>query len=117
MDNITLKGMEFFGYHGALPEETVLGQRFLVDATLQLDLHEAGCKDALEASVNYAGVYEVIKFVLEGKPYKTLEAVAENICKNLYQHYPMIQHMFITVHKPGAPVPGIFQDVSVTLER
>ena len=42
MDNIKLTGMEFFGYHGALAEENKLGQRFLVDLELYLDLHQAG---------------------------------------------------------------------------
>ncbi|MGB9805063.1 dihydroneopterin aldolase, partial [Desulfofundulus sp.] len=31
MDRVILKGMEFYGYHGVLPEERRMGQRFIVD--------------------------------------------------------------------------------------
>ncbi len=41
-DKIILEGMVFFGYHGTLPEENTLGQRFVVDVTLHLDLRPAG---------------------------------------------------------------------------
>lgn len=77
MDNIKLTGMEFFGYHGALAEENKLGQRFLVDLELYLDLHQAGAGDDLSASINYAQAYEVVKAVVEGPAFKTIEAVAE----------------------------------------
>ena len=43
MDKITLKTC-FYGYHGALPEENQLGQRFNLDIELYLDLKEVGEK-------------------------------------------------------------------------
>ena len=108
MDNIKLTGMEFFGYHGALAEENKLGQRFLVDLELYLDLHQAGAGDDLS---------EVVKAVVEGPAFKTIEAVAEAAAQKLKNSYPLLQGLKITVHKPGAPIAGIFHDVSVTLER
>ena len=117
MDNIKLTGMEFFGYHGALAEENKLGQRFLVDLELYLDLHQAGAGDDLSASINYAQAYEVVKTVVEGPAFKTIEAVAEAAAQKLKNSYPLLQGLKIAVHKPGAPIAGIFHDVSVTLER
>ena len=32
MDKIEIKAMEFYGYHGCLPEERQKGQSFFVDA-------------------------------------------------------------------------------------
>ena len=40
------------------PQERALGQKFVVDATLALDLREAGRSDDLAHTVNYAAVYE-----------------------------------------------------------
>ena len=37
-DRIILEGMQFYGYHGVNPEERVLGQRYVVDLTADLDL-------------------------------------------------------------------------------
>ena len=117
MDKITLTGMEFFGYHGALAEENRLGQKFLVDLELYLDLEQAGRHDDLAASINYAHVFEDVRTVLEGKPFKTIEAVAEMTANRLKRNYPLLESLRITVHKPSAPIAGIFHDVSVTLER
>ena len=36
MDVIELRGLAFYGYHGALPEERSLGQRFVIDLALGL---------------------------------------------------------------------------------
>ena len=61
MDKIELAGLEYFGYHGCLPEERQQGQKFFVDVKLYLDLKKAGNSDNLTATVNYAEVYEDFK--------------------------------------------------------
>ena len=68
MDYIHLNDMEFYGYHGALPEEKKLGQRFRVTVSLATSLEEAGLTDDLDKTVNYAEVYELCKMVVEGEP-------------------------------------------------
>lgn len=117
MDRITIEGMEFFGYHGALPEEGRLGQRFIIDLVLQLSLQQAGQNDDLGQSINYAEVYQQVRELAEGKPVRTIEALAEKIASDLKTKYSKLERVIVTVHKPGAPVPGIFRDVAVTLER
>lgn len=117
MDKISLTGLEYFGYHGVMPEENKLGQRFLVDLELYLDLRKAGSNDDLMASINYAQVYEDVKAVVEGPALQTIEAVAETIAANLKNTYSRLEQVKISVHKPEAPIAGIFHDVSVTLER
>ena len=42
MDKIYVNQMEFYGYHGVFPEETKLGQRFVVDVIVETDLSKAG---------------------------------------------------------------------------
>src|SRR5439155_16877726 len=46
-DRILLDGMVFYGYHGTLPAERELGQRFVVDVALHCDLRAAGLADDL----------------------------------------------------------------------
>ena len=41
-DRIVLEGMRFYGFHGVNPEERVLGQEYLVDLTVEMDLSRAG---------------------------------------------------------------------------
>lgn len=115
MDHIDLKGMAFFGYHGDEPEETKLGQRFYIDVEMDLDLSKVGKSDALEDSVNYVAVYEMVKKRAEGDPYKLLERLAGVINEDIMEGFPLVMKVITTVHKPGSPIPGILEDVSVTL--
>jgi dihydroneopterin aldolase len=116
-DKIILKNMAFYGYHGVLAEESSLGQKFFVDATLYLDTQIAGIKDDLDSSVSYAEVYEIIKDVVENKRYKLLEALAENLTISVFEKFERIQSMKVQIKKPEAPVPGIYDYFAVEIER
>lgn len=115
MDTIKLTRMAFFGYHGDQPEETTLGQRFYIDVVLALDLSKVGRTDDLKDSVNYVAVYQLVKRHAEGGPYKLLERLAGAINEDIIREFPLVQQVTTTVHKPGSPIPGILDDVSVTL--
>ena len=117
MDTIKLTRMAFFGYHGDEPEETRLGQRFYIDVEMRLDLSKVGESDQLEDSVNYVAVYEVVKKRAEGGPYKLLEKLAGIINTDILSQFPLVEEVVTTVHKPGSPIPGILDDVSVTLHK
>ena len=117
MDRIELSGMEFFGYHGCLPEEREKGQRFVVDAVLCLDLAEAGRMDELCRSVNYAEVFEYVRTIVEGEAKNLIEALAEEIAAQLLKKYAALTRVEIAVHKPQAPITGCFRDVCVRIER
>jgi dihydroneopterin aldolase len=116
MDRITLTGMHFYGHHGCLPEETKTGQPFDVDAVLYVDVHHAGKSDDLAGTIDYSKVYDVIKDIVENHTYKLIEAVAEMIAHTILSQFA-VDAVDITVHKPQAPVGGLFDDVSVTVER
>ena len=45
MDKIILNGCRFYGYHGAFAEEQTLGQIFVVDLELTVDLTKASQSD------------------------------------------------------------------------
>ena len=42
MDKIEIRNLEIFANHGVFPEENVLGQKFVVSATLYTDTRKAG---------------------------------------------------------------------------
>lgn len=117
MDKIFVNKMDFYGYHGVFPEETRLGQRFTVDLTVMLDLKKAGETDDLEHSVNYAELYRICKEVVEGQPFKLVEAVAEKIAAELLGAFGMIEEVTVKVIKPDPPIPGHYQSVAVEMTR
>lgn len=116
MDKILLKGMAFYGWHGVLREEQVLGQRFTIDAELYASLAKAAETDAIEDTVNYAKVYEVIWDIMNNQRFALLEALAREIGKQILLQFSLVEHAVITVHKPSAPIPGVLDEIAVTIE-
>lgn len=118
MDYIHLNEMEFYGYHGALPEETKLGQRFRVTVSLATDLSEAGKTDNLDKTVNYAEVYSVCRAIVEGEPVKLIEAVAEKIAATVMEEFAAkVTGVRVVLIKPDPPIPGHYASVSVDITR
>lgn len=100
-DKITLEGMVLFGYHGTRPEENSLGQPFVVDVALQLDLRAAGEADDLAATVDYSAVYRRARAIVEGPPLKLTEAVAERIAAAVLADHAPVRAVTVRVRKPN----------------
>jgi len=117
LDKIYVNRMEFYGFHGVFSEETRLGQRFAVDLSVSLDLKKAGETDELKYSVNYAELYQVCKDIVEGPPYKLVEAVAEKIASGILTMFALISEVTVKVIKPDPPIPGHYNSVAVEITR
>lgn len=117
MDKILMQNMHFYGYHGVLQEEKVLGQKFFLDAQLSLDLKKAGQTDDVSQTVSYADVYQLIEDIVTKENFDLLEALAHRICGAILAAFDQIDHVLLTVKKPGAPVNGHFDYFAVEVSR
>lgn len=117
MGKIILKNMQFYGFHGLLPEENKLGQRFNVSLELFTDLKKAGETDNMNDSINYSHAYDVVKEIVEGEAKNLIEAVAEAIANKLLDTFNLLQACKIEVIKPDPPVPGHYESVAVEIYR
>ena len=104
-DRIILNGMQFYGFHGNNPEERALGQTYLVDLTVELDLLKPGISDRLEDTISYTHLYRVVKSVLEGESKNLLEATAQSIADRLLADFPLTG-VRLQVKKPHPPIKG-----------
>lgn len=117
IDKIYLNQMKFYGYHGVFPEETKLGQRFMIDLTVELDLSKAGKTDDLTQSVNYADLYNTCKKVVEGETHNLVETVAERIAEEILSSFTLIERCTVKAIKPDPPIPGHYESVAVEITR
>jgi dihydroneopterin aldolase len=115
-DRITLTGLTVFGHHGVFEHEKRDGQEFVVDITIWLDLTRAAAADDLTATVHYGELAELAAGIIGGPPRELIEAVAGEIADRVMVRYP-VHAAEVTVHKPSAPIPLTFSDVSVTIRR
>lgn len=115
MDRIEVTGIEVYAYHGVYEEEKKEGQPFILDLSMQTDLYDAGRCDDLLLSSHYG---EITKTVVEAATvcsYDLIEAVAYQCGKAVLLQFPLIREITVTVHKPKAPIPYAFKDVSVSV--
>jgi len=115
-DRITLTGLQVFGHHGVFDHEKRDGQTFLVDITLWLELTDAARTDDLTRTVHYGELAELAAGIVAGPPRDLIEAVAGEIAGEVMRRYPA-HAVEVTIHKPSAPIPLTFADVSVTIRR
>jgi len=104
-DRIILEGMQFYGFHGANPEERALGQAYVVDLVVELDLLGPGMSDSLEDTVSYPQLYRTVKTVIEGESKNLLEATAQAIADRLLAEFP-VKAVQVKVKKPRPPIRG-----------
>ncbi|MGT2666142.1 dihydroneopterin aldolase [Streptococcus rifensis] len=117
MDKIFLTDCRFYGYHGAFAEEQVLGQIFVVDCELSVDLAAASQSDALSDTVHYGHVFETIKHRVESQKYQLIERLAGAIIEDLFDGFSPINAVKLTIKKENPPIAGHYAHVGITLER
>lgn len=117
MDKIYIKNLEVFANHGVFPEETALGQKFLLSAVLYTDTRKAGLTDALSASIHYGEVSMMMKEFAEQHTFKLLESLAEGLAFKLLTEISNLHQVKLEIQKPWAPVKLPLETVSVEITR
>ena len=117
MDKIEIRDLEIFANHGVFPEETALGQKFVVSAIMYTETRPAGLADDLSASINYGEVSHMITDFLQKNTYKLLEAAVENLAEMLLLSLPLLKKITLRIEKPWAPVGLPLETVAVEITR
>ena len=114
---IHIKEMVFYGYHGNFAEENKLGQRFLIDLKLTLDIREAAESDNLDATVDYGEVYKICQNIVEHDQVKLLETLSKDILDAIMNRFPRVQKAEILIKKPSVPIKAVLAYVAVEASR
>ncbi len=112
LDRIIMEGMQFYGFHGVNVEERSLGQSYVVDLAVELDLGVPGRSDRLEDTVSYTHLYRSVQKVLEGESKNLLEATAEAVARRILEEFP-VDAVQVRVKKPRPPIKGSFVENAV----
>jgi 7,8-dihydroneopterin aldolase/epimerase/oxygenase len=112
---IEVQGLELLGYHGALEEERVTGQRFVVD--VRLVAHDAGIRsDQLVDTVDYTEVVARIQAISDGRRFNLIEALAAAIADDLLDNFP-VSAVRVRVRKPEVRLDAPVEHTAATVER
>lgn len=114
---IDIKGLVLFAKHGVREEEATLGQRFVLDIMLEIDVNDAVKSDRLDSTVDYGEAVAVAEAAFCAKRFYLIEAASAHVAGVLLAHFPKVKLVRITVRKPSAPVPAAIDYVAATVER
>ncbi|HWW50074.1 MAG TPA: dihydroneopterin aldolase [Xanthobacteraceae bacterium] len=116
-DTIFIKGVLVHARHGVMQHEAEVGQRFVIDLELAIDLSESSKTDRLADTVSYADVVRAATAAFAGQNYRLLERAAGAVAEAVLGNFDRVSAVTVTVHKPHAPIAAIFGDVGVILTR
>ena len=108
--------MEFYAFHGHFKEERIVGNKFLVDLTIETDMKLPAESDNLRDAVNYQRVYEIVKAQMGLKSH-LLEHIASRIIESVYAELSGIEKITVKVSKMNPPMGGKIGSVSIVMSR
>ena len=112
---ILIEKLDIYAYHGVFSEEERLGQRFVLDIVLDVDLRQAAKSDALTDTVDYGRAVAVVTETFTARRYQLLEAAARAVALALFDAFPPIAGIEVTLRKPGPPIPATLGSVGIRL--
>lgn len=113
---IEISGLSLYTHHGLTAAEREIGQRLLIDLTLEVGEVDATVTDLVEDTVDYGEVCNTVSLVAQQRSYKTLERLSTAIADRLLADYS-IEAVSVKCAKPEPPIALPVEEVSVTVWR
>lgn len=113
---VEITGLSLFTRHGVTAAERELGQRLLIDLSLELADCDAMVTDRVEDTADYADACEQAALAAQERSYRTLERLCAAIADRLLDRY-RAESVRVKVTKPEPPIPLPVEEVSVELWR
>ena len=114
---ISITGLRVFAHHGVFDFERQNGQDFYVDASIWVDGDKAAFSDDLNHTAHYGDLAKGLVELTKNNPVDLLETLAQRLLDYALNFGGgKVLKAKITVHKPGAPIPYEFEDVSITVK-
>ena len=114
MGLVSLKGLEFFAYHGYYDEEQKVGNKYSVDVTVKADLQKAAVHDALSETVNYEALYNIVKGHMQVRS-RLLEHIGYEIIQSVFLEFDQVRWVEVSIVKFNPPIGGVCKEARVTL--
>jgi dihydroneopterin aldolase len=113
---VEITGLSLYTHHGVSPAEQEVGQRLVLDLRLDVGETDATVTDAIEDTVDYAEVCQLVALVAQQRSHKTLERLCSTIANRLLADYDL-EGVWVKATKPEPPIPLSVDEVSVEVWR
>lgn len=136
-DKIHLNDLQFHAYHGVLPSEKSLGQKFLINVEMKKKKRNTlsafdtetptpseateevlKAHDRIEHTVDYAKAFTLIKSIVVSGPQRDLiETVGEDIAWQILRQFASVDEVKVSVEKPHVAIDGDLRSLGISLVR
>ncbi len=116
MDSIIIKSIRFHGHHGVTKEERDVGGHYEVDVILLSSLAQAGKSDALEDTIDYASIVDLVIKIGTQQRFQLIEALAEKITTEILDQFT-IEAVQLTIKKLNPPIKSPIAYFAVEIYR
>ena len=100
---ILLRSLRFHAFHGVEAQERLVGNDYEVSLRLKADVSRAVESDQVADTINYAEVYQLVAKTMS-EPVDLVEPLAGVIGERLFQRWPQIEAIDVTVIKLNPPM-------------
>ncbi len=113
---IEISGLSLYTNHGVTEAEREVGQRLVLDLRLDIGETDATVTDAIEDTVDYAEVCQLVALIAQQRSHKTLERLCSTIADRLLSDYEL-EGVWVKAAKPEPPIALSVDEVSVEVWR
>lgn len=114
---LTIKGAQFYAYHGVKQEERDLGGRYEVDLDLYYNASEAIANDSVAFALNYEEAMNCIEETFSDESYNLIETVANTILDLAFERFPNLIEATIRVRKMNVPIHSVVAFIETELTK
>ena len=112
MITIYLQDLQFNSFHGLFVEEKILGNQFIVNATVKYLPKTAVIID-IDDTINYQNIFDIIeKRMLIAT--ELLETLSMNIANDVLNNFLAVQEVEICIVKKNPPIKNFIGNVAVS---
>lgn len=113
-ERVFVENLGIHGFHGLIPAEKTLGQKFFADIDCHVARDEAP-SDTMKDAVDYGKLCDIAHDVSASGPFNLVETLAERIGRAVLDAFPLVETVKVTVRKPNAPIRHFIDHVGVEI--
>jgi 7,8-dihydroneopterin aldolase/epimerase/oxygenase len=114
MTAVHLKDLQFHAHHGLYDGEDKVGGPFEVQ--LSVWYKPAVPITKLEQTINYVALFGIVKQHMLQRS-SLIEQTAESICEHIYQAFPFINNIEISIFKCSPPIENFQGKTGITMQK
>jgi dihydroneopterin aldolase len=112
---ISLHNVRFRAYHGLYPEERQKGNDFVVNMKVSYP-PITGAILSLDDTIDYASLFDIVNTIMQ-KPVDLLETLVQTIANSVYQKFPLVKEVTVSVEKLNPPIDKFTGSAEVTYHK